>query len=98
MIGKLLMEKKLEKADLLEVYGNFEAESLQKSKELPECLFTEVQKEEEEDGILFDRNATASDFATQNRVISGTTTSESEKKDTVKETKKEDKEIFRWRF
>jgi initiation factor 1A len=86
--------KKLEKADLLEVYGNFEAESLQKSKELPECLFTEVQKEEEEDGILFDRNATASDFVMQNRVISGTTASESQEKDTVKETKKEDEEIF----
>ena len=69
--------KKLEKADLLEVYNNFEADKL--------------QKEEEDDGVLFDRNATASDFVTQNQVISRTTTvSEPEKQ----ETKKEDKKIF----
>ena len=83
--------KKLEKADLLEVYNNFEADKLQKSKQLPECLYTETQKQQEDDGVLFDRNATASDFVTQNQVISRTTTvSEPEKQ----ETKKEDKKIF----
>ena len=86
--------KKLEKADLLEVYGNFEADQLQKSKELPECLYTEIQKEEEEDGLLFDRNATASDFIAQNTVIS-TKDDTAEKK---QETKKEDKELFDGEF
>ena len=86
--------KKLEKADLLEVYGNFEADQLQKSKELPECLYTEIQKEEEDDGLLFDRNATASDFIVQNQVIS-TKVDTTENKH---ETKKEDKEIFDGEF
>ena len=86
--------KKLEKADLLEVYGNFEADQLQKSKELPECLYTETQKEEEDDGLLFDRNATASDFIVQNQVIS----TKVDTTDNKHETKKEDKEIFDGEF
>lgn len=62
--------KKLEKADLLEVYNSGEATELQKSKELPECLY-EVKTEEgyESDNIVFDRSATADDFAKQNVII-----------------------------
>ena len=62
--------KKLEKADLLEVYGSHEADELQKARELPECLYSDTQKEEEEDGLVFDKNATADDFITENQVIS----------------------------
>jgi translation initiation factor IF-1 len=82
--------KKLEKADLLEVYGTHEADQLQKSGELPECLYTEIQKEEEADGLVFDKNATTNDFISENTVVAQDTTVSSANES----NKDKDKDMF----
>jgi translation initiation factor IF-1 len=63
--------KKLEKADLLEVYTGNEATTLQKSNDIPECLF-EAKTEKVVDGDLdlsFDRSATSDDFVKRNVIV-----------------------------
>ncbi len=71
--------KKLEKADLLEVYTSSEADALQKSGELPICLKAAGGNEDEvdDDAFVFDKNATKNDFI-QNVKIKATMSKVSE--------------------
>ena len=74
---EVISAKKMPKADLLEVYNGGEAKELQKSGELPECLYEiNTGEEEVDDNIEFDRHATNKDFVGQNIIIKSATNDE----------------------